>query len=403
MPADDDDELQPYVVPGDSERIWFHPSELGSLLPPVDGPPPGHHRRRGPLRRARRLAVPMLTGMAGAALTLGALAAAGGFDRKSERVIERVADLATYDLDEPGSASRLAAAVAPAIVSLRVEAPDGPRVGSGVVFRSDGHVLTNHSLVSGATSVEITFADGRRCAGRAAGADPEVDLAVLAAEEHGSAREPAVLGSARKLQVGEMAVVVGAPSSPQRSPSVTAGVIAGLGEVVEVSGHSFYDLIATDATIGIRASGGPLVDRTGAVIGITTRVATLGDGADRLGLVVPIDLARRVADEIIAKGKVRWAWAGFSGSDLDPATAAEYGATMGTLVRDVAPGGPAQRAGLEAQDVVTAIDGLPISSMHEVTMLVRRHDPGEKVRLRVMRSGDPWEIEIKLGVAPQAR
>jgi serine protease Do len=200
-----------------------------------------------------------------------------------------------------------------------------------------------------------------------------------------------------------MAVVVGAPAGPQRSPSVTAGVIAGLGEVVEVSGHPFYDLIATDATIGVRASGGPLVDRTGAVIGITTRVATLGDGDDRLGLVIPIDLARRVANEILTDGRVRWAWAGFAGSDLDPPTAAEYGAHMGTLVRQLAPGGPAERAGLEIQDVVTAVDGSPISTMHELTMLVRRHDPGDKVQLTVMRSGEVRVVDIELGVAPTDR
>jgi len=209
--------------------------------------------------------------------------------------------------------------------------------------------------------------------------------------------EPAVLGSARSLRVGHTAVVVGAPAGPQGTPSVTAGVIAGLGEVVEVSGRPLYDMISTDATISERASGGPLVDQSGAVVGVTTRI---GSGSDRLGLVVPIDLARRVAERIITHRKVAYSWLGVSGIDLDPWTAREYGAGKGTLIRGVTPDSPAEAGGLEVQDVVTAVEQSPISTMNELMMLVRRHEPGERLELTVVRAGITRTVKVRLGAAP---
>jgi len=400
MEPDDEGELEAYRSPDDRERIWLHPSELGSLLPPVsetaDGP--GRRRRRPFGGRYRALTVPVLSGMIGAALSLAILALAGGLDRpRANRVVERVASLPVYDLAAPDGIAQLAAAVAPAIVALRATTPTGDRFGSGVVFRSDGHVLTNFHLVDGATSIELTCADGSSWPAHETGADPESDLAVLTVV-NSAVMEPAVLGSAQGLRVGQTAIVVGAPAGPQASPSVTAGVIAGLGEVVEVAGHPLYDMISTDAMIGPRASGGPLVDRNGTVVGITTRTGS-GDGS--LGLVVPIDLARKVAEKLIADGRVTYPWLGVSGTDLDPWTAKEYGVGTGTLIRRVTPKGPADLSGIKMQDVVTAVEGLPISTMNELMMLVRRHEPGDRVDLTVVRSGVTRHLRVRLVGAPE--
>src|SRR2546423_7656279 len=179
MEPDDEDGLEPYRSPDDRERIWLHPSELGSLLPPVHRAPPSERRRpRRRLRaRSRSLTVPVLSGMIGAALSLGILVLAGGLDRPpGDRVVERVTSLPVYDLAAPDGISQLAAAVAPAIVALRATTPTGDRFGSGVVFRSDGHVLTNFHLVDGATSIEVTRADGKSHAPRPPGPDPATDL-----------------------------------------------------------------------------------------------------------------------------------------------------------------------------------------------------------------------------------
>ena len=397
MEPDDEDGLEPYRSPDDRERIWLHPSELGSLLPPAAGAAPGEPRRRRRRGRSRSLTVPVLSGMIGAALSLGILVLAGGLDRpNADRVVERVTNLPVHDLAAPDGISALAAAVAPAIVALRATTPTGDRFGSGLVFRSDGHVLTNFHLVDGATSIELTCANGQSHPAQQAGADPETDLAVLSLVED-TVMEPAVLGSARALRVGQTAIVVGAPGGPQGSPSVTAGVIAGIGEVVEVAGHPLYDMISTDAMIGPRASGGPLVDRSGAVVGITTRTGS-GDGS--LGLVIPIDLARRVAEKIIADGRVTYPWLGVTGTDLDPWTAKEYGVGTGTLIRRVTPKSPADQSGLKVQDVVTAVDNLAISTMNELMMLVRRHDPGDRVDLTVVRSGVKRNVKVRLTGTP---
>jgi S1-C subfamily serine protease len=395
MEPDDEDALEPYRSPDDRERIWLHPSELGSLLPPLSKAVGTPDRRRVPEGRSRTLTVPMLSGMIGAALTLGILVLAGGLDRpRASRVVERVSSLPVYDLSAPDGISHLAASVAPAIVALRATTPTGDRFGSGVVFRSDGHVLTNFHLVEGATSIELTCSDGKSWSAHVAGADPESDLAVLSVVDH-AVLEPAVLGSARGLKVGQTAIVIGAPAGPQGSPSVTAGVIAGLGEVVEVAGHSFYDMISTDAMIGPRASGGPLVDRSGAVVGITVRT-----GSGDLGLVVPIDLARKVAEKLIADGRVTYPWLGVSGTDLDPWTAKEHGVGTGTLIRRVTPKSPADLSGLRVQDVVTAVENLPISTMNELMMLVRRHEPGDRVELTVVRAGVKHNVKVRLAGAP---
>ena len=389
MEPDDEDAPEPYRSPDDRERIWLHPSELGSLLPPVTDAPrraAGTRHRGG---RGRGLIIPVLSGMVGAALSLGILALAGALNQPSARVVERVTNLPVYDLAAPEGISHLAAAVAPTIVGLRATTPSGDRFGSGVIFRSDGHVLTNFHLVDGATSIELSCSDGTSHPARQTGADPESDLAVLSMDD--ANMEPAVLGSARPLKVGQTAIVVGAPTGPQGSPSVSAGVIAGIGEVVEVAGRSLYDMISTDALIGHRASGGPLVDRSGAVVGITTRVA----GGDH-GHVIPIDHARRVAEKLLADGRVTYPWLGVSGTDLDPWTAKEYGVGAGTLIRRVSPKSPAEKSGLRVQDVVTAIENRPIATLNELMMLVRRHEPGDRVELTVVRSGVKQTLKVRL-------
>jgi S1-C subfamily serine protease len=392
MEPDDEDSPEPYRSPDDRERIWLHPSELGSLLPPVtDAPRHSPSPRRG--ARSRALMIPVLSGMVGAALSLGILALAGALDQPSARVVERVTNLPVYDLAAPEGISHLAAAVAPTIVGLRATTPSGERFGSGVIFRSDGHVLTNFHLVDGATSIELSCSDGTSHPARQTGADPESDLAVLSMDD--ANMEPAVLGSAHALKVGQTAIVVGAPTGPQGSPSVSAGVIAGIGEVVEVAGRSLYDMISTDALIGHRASGGPLVDRSGAVVGITTRVA----GGDH-GHVIPIDHARRVAEKLLADGRVTYPWLGVSGTDLDPWTAKEYGVGAGTLIRRVSPKSPAEKSGLRVQDVVTAIENRPIATLNELMMLVRRHEPGDRVELTVVRSGIKQTLKVRLTGTP---
>jgi S1-C subfamily serine protease len=142
-------------------------------------------------------------------------------------------------------------------------------------------------------------------------------------------------------------------------------------------------------------SGGPLLDRQGAVVGITSQPVTT-DGGSGLAAVIPIDRARQVAEEILAYGKVLYPWLGLSGDDLDPGTAARYGVERGAVVRTVEPDGPARRSGLQVEDVVTAVDAAPIATAGELTMLVRRHAPGDRVALSVVRSRTTRIVTVRL-------
>ena len=133
------------------------------------------------------------------------------------------------------------------------------------------------------------------------------------------------------------------------------------------------------------------------MVGITTRTGS-GDGS--LGLVVPIDLARKVAEKLITAGRVAYPWLGVSGTDLDPWTAKEYGVGKGTLIRRVTPKSPADQSGLKVQDVVTAVENQPISTMNELMMLVRRHEPGDRVDLTLVRSGFTRHLKVRLVETP---
>ena len=317
-----------------------------------------------------------------------------GYFEPTAPVVERVVNVATggNSADSHGVA-RLAAAAFPSVVALRARDPSGERFGSGVVIRSDGYVLTNAHLVEGATSINLTASDGRSFTARAAGSDPESDLAVLAVENAGLV--PAVLGSSGPLRVGDMAVVIGARHQPQGSPSVTTGVIAGLGQVIEGDGRLIYDVITTDAFVAARASGGPVLDRQGAVVGISIRAAQSDKDEAGAG-VVPIDRARQVAEQLIVAGRVAYPWVGLSSTDLDPGVAARYGVDRGIVVRTVEPQSPADRGGLQMEDVVTAVQATPITTTTDLTMLVRRHAPGDEIALTVVRSGRTRTITVRL-------
>ena len=333
----------------------------------------------------------LVSGLVWAALAVRVVVGTGQSE-PVDRIVERVADASADD----GSAEfvpRLVASVAPSVVALRARNPAGECVGSALVIGT-GHVLTNAHLVEGADRINLTASDGRSFAARTAGSDPETDLAVLTVTDTGLV--PAALTSSRGLRVGDMAVVVAARHRPQGSPSASTGVIAGLGQVMKVGGRPLYDVIATDAAVSPEASGGPLLDRDGGVVGITTRTAWANPADHSDGVAIPIDRARQVADQIIAQGRVAYPWLGLSGTDIESETALKYGVDRGALVGNVEPGGPAERGGLRVQDVITAVQAVPIATSDELTMLVRRHPPGDRIELTLVRSGTTRTVTVRL-------
>jgi S1-C subfamily serine protease len=365
-----DDDSSFRAPPSPDDRLWRHPSEIGWAPAP-----PKRHRASAVLVLA--------SGVAGAALTVGALALTGtiGSHTSSRQVVEReaVRPVVATRLATDDDAKRLANGAAPSIVLLRVSAR-GRALGAGVVFRDDGHVLTNAHVVAATTTLVATLADGRTLTAKVIGTDTDTDLAVVKLIGSGPF-VPAVLGTSDGMAVGDIAVATGA--------RVSAGVISALGRQIAAGpDRTLDDLIQIDAQIDPPSSGGALLDAKGSVIGITTAYA----GTSQVGFATPVDVARAIADDLLAVGHVRLVWLGVKGTE-----APDGG---GVVIADVIVDGPAAQAGLTAGDVVRRIDGHPIASMSQLRVALRRKHPGDPVRVVFDRNGRRHEAPVVVGERP---
>jgi serine protease Do len=299
----------------------------------------------------------------------------------------------------------VARGVSPSVVALRVEArvasqrtpfgfnPFGPPqqmeppiahgMGSGVVIRADGYVLTNNHVVDGARRIEVVLSDGRSLIGTVVGTDPATDLAVVRIEASGL--PAARFARSDDVRVGEWAIAIGSPLGLDYS--VTTGVVSALGRA-GLGAAEIEDYVQTDASINPGNSGGPLVNLDGEVIGINTMIAGRGTG---IGFAVPADIARQVADQIIDDGAVTRAWIGVSFQELTPDLARGLGvpdgSVRGALVASTLPDAPAARGGIKPGDVVVAVDGEPVEEGHDLLRRVLRRRVGETIALEVIREG----------------
>lgn len=371
----DDEPTAGWISPDD--RLWRHPSELEAPRP--------KRRRTEP----RLWSVALLAGLIASLLTSAIIVAAGGFDQTVVQSNEINAPLSTASqLALPGSPTQveeIAANLRPSIVQVDVLTPTGKSSGSGVVFRTDGHILTSEHVIADARSVKIEMADGRTVDARVIGGDKDTDVAVIKVD--GVKAVAAPLGTATKLKVGQLAIAIGEPLGLAGGPTVTMGVVSAVGRQIDSADGSLLDMIQTDAPIAPGSSGGALVDATGAVIGITTAIAVTEIGAEGLGFATPIDIARDVAAQLIETGRVVHVWLGIEGEDLDQSRADAMKVNGGAVVKGVRDGSPAEAAGLAATDVITSIDGKPCTSMAALVVALRLRKPGERVRLTVQRDG----------------
>jgi putative serine protease PepD len=287
----------------------------------------------------------------------------------------------------------LARDVAPAIVRLELDGSDAP-TGSGVLFRSDGDVLTNaHLVVAVGGTLRAVLADGRVRTARLIGFDDDSDIAVLKLDGPGP-YPTALLGTADGIVVGQPAIAVGAPRSGTPAGALMNGVVSAMGrEVASARGSMLLDMIQTDAPIPVWASGGALIDRSGAVVGITTTPAD-ELGRQGLGFAVPVDLARAVADDLVLMGRVRTVWLGVRGETL--------GSGAGVTIAELLPGSPAGAAGLQVGDVVRRVDGRPVGSMVAMRVALRRRHPGDRVVVVYDRAGHRRTAELVLTERPPA-
>jgi len=282
--------------------------------------------------------------------------------------------------------SGVAGRLTPKVASLRVphrgsRGGTGESLGSGVVFTGDGFLLTNAHVVGQANAGTAAFSDGTSVPFRVVGADPLSDLAVLRA--NGETPAPAELGEADRLVVGQLVVAVGNPLG--LAGSVTAGVVSALGRSLPARGRVIEDVIQTDAALNPGNSGGALADADARVVGINTAVAGVG-----LGLAVPVnDTTRRIISALMADGRVRRAYLGLAmmPGPVPAAWRERLGRKTGLLVAQVVAGGPADRAGLRAGDLLLTVAGKPVTASQDLQRQMFSDAIGRPLPVTVMRNG----------------
>lgn len=395
----DDPDFRPPPPPDD--RLWRHPSEVGAG--DVEHPSGVRLVRTPPsMPVGPTLRIALIAALGGSLLTWAMVAVTGGIGERVVEVIEReaVPRVQRTSTGTPHDVVEIAETVRPAITRIEVVQMGGSGSGSGVLFRDNGYLLTNHHVVGDADQIVVITSDGHEYDGQVVGGDAETDIAVVKIE--GDQPFPvAVLGTATELRVGQPAIAIGSPLGLRGGPSVTVGVISALGRRVDSAvGPSLLDMIQTDAPIAPGSSGGALLDASGAVVGVTTAIAVSEVGAEGLGFATPIDVARAVAEDLIADGEVERVWLGIEGIDLAAAEADELDVDGGALVENVFDGSPAAAAGLAEGDVIVRIDAEPVSSMSELVVVLRTYDPGARVRLVALRDGEEVTREVVLGERP---
>jgi len=311
--------------------------------------------------------------------------------------------------DEP--VARVAAQVGPSVVQVNVEAVQqtplgsqrGEGVGSGVIYREDGYIVTNNHVVEGASEVDVAFADGTTERAEVVGADPYSEIAVLRVDRGGL---PAADFNEEDLLVGQLAVAIGSPSGFEST--VTSGIVSAVGREFppELTGgdeeatRALVDLVQTDAAISPGSSGGALANRDGEIIGINVAYLPPSEtGAVNLGFAIPSDTATSIADQLIETGEVSTPYLGVVTTDLSPEDAERFGLQMdsGALVERVESGSGAAEAGVRRGDVITALGDSEIRGYGDLLGALRDYEPGDTARLTVFRGGDERTLSVTLG------
>jgi putative serine protease PepD len=261
--------------------------------------------------------------------------------------------------------------------------------GSGFVYDTAGHIVTNEHVVDGADSISVRFWNGATYRATVVGSDPSTDVAVLKVDAPASVLHPLTLGDSDSLQVGQAVVAIGSPFGLEET--VTSGIISALHrEMTAPNNFTIADSIQTDAAINHGNSGGPLLDLADRVIGMTAQIESDSGGNDGVGFAIPVNTVRSIATQLIGSGSVRHAYLGVGIAST----------SNGVRLTEVRPGTPAASAGLQAGDVITSIDGQSVRSASELSSAIDAKKPGDRVTLTYLRSGQSHTATVTLAERP---
>jgi serine protease Do len=270
----------------------------------------------------------------------------------------------------------------------------GNALGSGFVVDRAGYIITNHHVIDGADRIQVKFAnDDTDYDAKVIGSDPPTDIAVIRVEAK-KELTPLKIGNSDSVQVGDWSVAIGSPFGFQAS--VTAGIISAKERDVDPT-QQFQHFLQTDAAINPGNSGGPLLNINGEVIGINTAIATRTGGYQGIGFAMPINTAVNVYNQIIKTGKVTRGSIGIEFRSDSRELLRAYGAEQGVFVQRVAPGGPAEKAGLKAEDIIVAINGKPVTNGQELVDKVTQTPVGQNLTLSVLRNGKRQDLTVTIG------
>ena len=347
--------------------------------------------------------------------TFAALTASGALDQPMPAPTSNASDATVRQpitIDESSAVVDVAAKAGPAVVSIMVAgvdptAPDLEQqgVGSGVIFDSNGWILTNRHVVAGSDSLTVELQNGLRYEGSIYGIDTLTDLAIVKIDVDGL--PAASLGDSDNLRVGQLVVAIGSPLGTF-SNTVTSGIVSATGRAIQTEGGDLDNLIQTDAAINPGNSGGPLLDASGAVVGINTAIARDSSG---IGFSIPINLAKPLMQQALAGEELQRPFIGIRYEPIDAQKARDENLPVeqGALVArepdtagrpPITRGSPAAAAGIEAGDIITAINDITIDSQHPLNAVLSQFAPGDTITLHILRGGERLAIDVTLAIRP---
>jgi S1-C subfamily serine protease len=398
-----------------SPEHWFEPARPAAAAAAPVAQPQRHDGDRRGAGVGTVLAASLLAAVLASGGTFAALTATGALDQPASTTPSNASNTSVKQqvtIDESSAIVQVAKNASPAVVRIVTEgvdpnALDLPEqgIGSGVIFNPNGWILTNRHVVAGSNSLTVELKDGTTYPGSIYGIDTLTDLAIVKVDASGLTA--AGLGDSDALRVGQLVVAIGSPLGTF-SNTVTSGIVSAKGRKITTDGTSLRNLIQTDAAINPGNSGGPLLDSSAAVIGINTAIARDSTG---IGFSIPINLAKPLMAQALAGKELQRPYIGIRYEDINAQLAKDDNLPVkeGALVsRDadqngnppITSGSPAEAAGIQPGDIITAIGQVAIDAEHPLDAVLAQSSPGDTVQLSILRDGQPTTAAVTLAVRP---